>query len=783
MNALTVSAGVAGQTVRAMIDTGCSVTLIGSRLAGGLPRHPRRIGLEMMDRTVVRTQGSVDLLSVIVHDIEIGPIRAHVLASPPRGVDLVLGLDVALRQGLKVCMENGVPQVTLGGNAKEATMCSGPTHKKAVQVAAAPQDRKATWAEVVAHGAAAGKLARALEVKDDDFHARFTGMHWEVRWRWKGRPPEGRLHRVNYRVPEEARDAFNLEVEEWIQAGYLVSWDQGRHGEIRNIVPLLCVQQRKGSQSKVRPVLDFRWLNDHVDSRPAGATPLCQDRLREWRRLAGRCAVVDLKKAYLQVRIPPDLWTYQAVWFGNRMFLLTRLGFGLNITPKAMTAVVECVLGQKPQVRAAASSYIDDVMVNEDILPASQVVEHLARYGLEAKAPERLGTSDGARVLGLRVTEELSWRRDSALPIVDEACLTRREVHQLVGEWLGHLPVGGWLRVACGYLQRCTAKDNVGWDDKVSPATMQKVWDVARRLRDNGDPASGRWHVRRNGNATLWVDASCLALGALLQVDGDVVEDAAWLKSANDAMHINLSELEAAIRGINMARKWGFTKMRLHTDSATVFGWLRSVFEGTHNVRTRAMCELLIRRHLDVLRQLRRQENLQVEVVLVPSSDNIADRLTRVPKKWLSTARVGAAARSLPVQSVKDRVMEIHQKHHFGVDRMAELARQQLGDRVSRQIVKEVVRQCDQCARVCPNPLVRVPRGGLSVHRAWSRVACDITHVQGRAFLTLVDCASGFASWRVMRDETSREVRRVLLEIFAGFGPPEEILSDNGTAF
>ena len=65
-------------------------------------------------------------------------------------------------------------------------------------------------------------------------------------------------------------------------------------------------------------------------------------------------------------------------------------------------------------------------------------------------------------------------------------------------------------------------------------------------------------------------------------------------------------------------------------------------------------------------------------------------------------------------------------------------------------------------------------------------MACDVTHVQGQAYPTLVDCASRFASWCALPDESSREVRQVLLETFAAFGPPEESLSvvavelDNG---
>ena len=112
--------------------------------------------------------------------------------------------------------------------------------------------------------------------------------------------------------------------------GYLVDWNPAVHGAVRNLMPLMCVQQKKGEARKVRPALKFRWLNSHIKNRPAAATPLCQERLRQWRQFSGRCAIVDLKKAYLQVHVESALWTYQAVWWKGRTFLLTLLGFGVT---------------------------------------------------------------------------------------------------------------------------------------------------------------------------------------------------------------------------------------------------------------------------------------------------------------------------------------------------------------------------------------------------------------------------------------------------------------------
>ena len=77
----------------------------------------------------------------------------------------------------------------------------------------------------------------------------------------------------------------------------------------------------------------------------------------------------------------------------------------------------------------------------------------------------------------------------------------------------------------------------------------------------------------------------------------------------------------------------------LMTDSATVSRWLKSVFDRTHNVRTKALNELFIRRHLDILRKVENQDRLQVTVRVVPLHVNKADMLTRVPNRWLPLQR------------------------------------------------------------------------------------------------------------------------------------------------
>ena len=94
-----------------------------------------------------------------------------------------------------------------------------------------------------------------------------------------------------------------------------------------------------------------------------------------------------------------------------------------------------------------------------------------------------------------------------------------------------------------------------------------------------------------------------------------------------------------------LATKWEIKKFKLMTDSKTVAGWLSQLLNNTRPVRTSGPHELLVRHWLDIIDDMVKALGLTVEVVWIPSSENRADQLTRVPKDWLSLAR------SLPMES------------------------------------------------------------------------------------------------------------------------------------
>ena len=365
---------------------------------------------------------------------------------------------------------------------------------------------------------------------------------------------------------------------------------------------------------------------------------VCTEKLREWRRAGSNVSVLDLRKAYLQVHVHQSLWSYQTVLFKGRRYCLTRMGFGLNVAPSIMQTIVDAILTKDKRIQWATSAYIDDVYVDENIVPAACVKEHLCSFSLLSKEPEKL--QDGARVLGLQVWGEdnsLYWRRGNKIP--DMPCVVmRRNVFSLCGKLVGYLPMGDWLRVAVAFIKRRASDVTAGWDDKIDDAPLNTMMKEGLIRVRKEDPPQGRWCV--NGQAlSVWVDASSLATGVSLVYDGAVVEDAYWLQPAKDSQHINLAELDAIIKGVNLPIRWKMTTLHLITDSACVHKWISDTLTGKARIQTKAASGMLIRRWLDTIIKLVKEYPLSMNVSLVKSSQNKPDRLTRVPQKWLDAIK------------------------------------------------------------------------------------------------------------------------------------------------
>ena len=516
-----------------------------------------------------------------------------------------------------------------------------------------------------------------------------------------------------YKIAEHQKSEFHAEVGAWIKEGILELVPESV--VVNSVLLLIAVEQL--NKAKVRPVLDFRELNGYVSSHSGGAA-VCDEALRKWRQKGQNIALLDLRKAYLQLHVDKTLHNSQIVQYKGKFYYLTRLGFGLNVAPKIMSKILEKVLSMDETIDEATDNYVDDIVVDKDLVTPERVAEHLLKYGLVTKRVEEL---DGSKVLGLQValtaSNQLLWFRGNVVKEVGQH-VTRRELFSICGHLVGHYPVASWLRVACGFVKRSATGSK--WDDGIGETARLLLEDLLQKVKEN-DPVGGVWSVSGT-DGRVWYDASSLALGCAFEVDGTIVEDASWLRKKEDGAHINMAELDSVVKGVSLAVKWGLRKVEIMTDSATVYGWLRSSLMDTHKIKTRGMSEMLVKRRLAVVKDLVQEYHLTVEVKWIESAKNKADSLTRVPHRWLQISKEvvhGCAAVGL---------LEMHNKHHFGVERTLYLARLMAPeDNVTRKQVQDVVASCVRCRSIDPAP-IKWEKGHLECKENWKRIATDVTH-------------------------------------------------------
>lgn len=613
------------------------------------------------------------------------------------------------------------------------------------------------------------------EFSTNDFTAVFSGGEWRVKWNWLNqKPPQLNREVSNYKVAPHLLSEFEKEVETWIAEGILIPYD----GEVGAVLPLMAVSQPQ--KCKVRPVLDYRLLNEHVSSHTADSL-VCADTLRQWRRRGSKLAVLDLRRAYLQIRVHHSLWKYQVVRFRGRQYCLTRLGFGLNVAPRIMTHIVSRVLSADDEIAAATDAYIDDIIVDESKVAAEAVADHLSRYGLNSKAPVPLTK---ARVLGLQIVASpdgvLKWCRGNSVE-APTAKMSRRQLFSFCGALVGHFPVAGWLRPACSYVKR-VAGDGA-WNSEIPDCAQRLAIDLWSRVQLD-DPAKGAWEATTSTRVKVWCDASSLAVGVCLEdvEHTHVIEDACWMRHASDVSHINLAELEAVLKGVNLALKWKFKQIELMTDSFAVHRWLTATLSGEKRVKPRGLGEMLVRRRLHLLKCLIDEYHLTVSCALVRSEHNRADRLTRVPQRWLHRTEVAAVAED--TTDAISTVHAVHNLHHLGIDRTLNMLQRCYPEQhFTKELVRKVINRCYQCKSIDPAP-ISSGQGQLSVDATWQRLAADVTHYRGAAFLSVIDCGPGrFAIWKPLRNESVGAVTEQVAEIFRERGPPQELLLDNAASF
>ena len=619
---------------RAAVDTCASYTMVTVEFLK-LHKIPftaqPRVSVVSVDSSKVKIRGAVDLELQRQGDgapVSLPRVRVNacvVDSLTAVAADLLLGADVIAGVG-------GV-RLSYGQDGEVNGVCFGPQPRDTGAAATAAADVESTLRHVDVT-----EDDRGVTLKAEDGELRWDNdkQHWTLHWQWRdGQAPTSPIgsgigQYARHNLSDKQESQFCDEMDAWVENGYLIEYDEATYGPPAAIIPLLAKDQAHKESTPVRPCLDYRGLNAVIKSNPGTDAPACGEKIRKWRQVAdSQFELVDIRKAYLQVRVDPSLLRYQVVVWRGKLYAMSRMGFGLSIAPKFMDIIVRWVTRRWPDV----DNYVDDVLTPAEKRKA--VAAELARYGLPTKPPEHLPE---ARVLGLKLSTTadgtIMWARRDGVDLSFRQPLTKRGVFQWTGRLTSHYPVCAWLRPACSMLKRLSSAVD-RWDTPVPPSVLQCADEVAEQLSAQ-DPVRGVWHAsaESDGDWAVFCDASDLAVGVVLQLNGQVIEDGTWLRDTADKKHINVAELDAAVRGLSLAAQWHLQTVRLVTDSKTVYGWLKQVLGNVRRVKVGGLHKILVERRLEVIADLVQTVGLKVRVEWVPTDQNPADELTRVPRRW-----------------------------------------------------------------------------------------------------------------------------------------------------
>ena len=798
----TITALINNVSVTALVDTGATVSIVTSGLCkrAGLNVTPADVAISVMQEHKLKLDGEVTVPA------EIAGIKCKidcVVSSSILGeFQMLIGNDdidqqlggVYVKGSTVRFGKSALPEAAMttthhtnDPTARQSCMaCEGQTVKTTLAPLAAVQDDRmpepiVNEREVIAD---VDRKSLSTDIKSSDFTASFDGDHWTMRWIWKDKPPILTNKLATYGIRDEKqREQFNATMQDWIDKGLMSERPSSKGEREPGIIPIICVYNEK--KGKVRPCLDLRVLNEHIVCNPGWDVSVTNESIREWRLNGKNCTMLDLSNAFMQIHLHEDLRKYLTVKFKGKYYTVNRMPFGLAPSSKVMVSVIRHVLDSNDKISTACFPYIDDILVNENIVSVQEVKQLLTTFGLATKDPVPI---EDSKALGIRIIKRngvLHWSRGEKLPQSIPYSATKRDVFSVAGKMTSFFQVVGWLGLSTSYAKRqCTADR---WNDPAGNHCISMINEILQQVSLD-DPVRGLWCVKSSDNVKLWCDASKIGKGAALEIDGDIVEDMVEIVKKQEAhRHINMLELEAVQMGLRLAIAWKAKHVELMVDSRVVELWLRALFKDTKKPKIRGMDRALVERRLFNIRDTLEAYNLTIEVTWIPSEQNKADALSRVPNKWVVRARKYENERVLastisPKVSVEN-IKCTHDLCHSGIDATIFLCQQKFaGCTVDKDLVQTVVKNCNRCQSIDPAP-VRWERGTVEVDEPWTRLACDITYFDKIPYLTMTCCSSRYSIWRQLKSETAQAVIAQLYSVLQERGYVYEILCDHGSNF
>lgn len=621
-------------------------------------------------------------------------------------------------------------------------------------------------------------------------------------------------------VPFHVKPAIEKELEVLVTQGVLTPVDFAKHAS-----PVVWVKKSNG---RYRMCADFKALLNNLIQSDAYPLPSVEEIFAQVGN-ATKFAKIDLKSAYSQIELDDEAKKLSVINTSKGLFILNRLQMGMKNASAIFQRCMEHILKGLPGVIV----YQDDVLVcaeNESQLQKrlSQTRKRLADYHVTINEEKSVTSTERLTFLGF------SFSKDGIKPdktLTEKILQTPRPATQVeLASFLGLVNYYG--RFMVDFAELCVplnelkcSKGSFVWSEK-----CEKNFNCLKE-RLVSEPVLKPFCMEKK--SVLAVDASMNALGAVLSQDGHPVMFVSKKLSPTERGYSNIErEALAVVWACKRLKQFLLgKKFEIQTDhrpllyifnscSATKtdisprmlrlslkmmqFDYDITYIKGCQNViadslsrcnfpDSASVCTVHFSEPAIYL------DRLKEECASDPFLQSLMERIIRGNWSRLSQRErpfkrlayqltidegvVRCGSKIVPPSSLYNRIMGIAHQTHNGVDATLTLIQKDFYWPGMRRTVEQYVHGCASCN--CTRF-----RGTATTHRwpssdkPWSRLHMDWAyHKLGGNILVLVDSTSGWLEAAVCANRSTSSVINHLRAIFARFGIPTTIVTDNAPEF
>ncbi|XP_030751492.1 uncharacterized protein K02A2.6-like [Sitophilus oryzae] len=136
----------------------------------------------------------------------------------------------------------------------------------------------------------------------------------------------------------------------------------------------------------------------------------------------------------------------------------------------------------------------------------------------------------------------------------------------------------------------------------------------------------------------------------------------------------------------------------------------------------------------------------------------------------------------IPKKSQLNILKELHSSH-MGIVKMKSLARSYVWWPNMDKDIELYVNSCKSCCIHAPNPTKNSISCWNWPKEPWTRLHADFFHMLNKNFLVIQDATSKWLECFEVNNITATTTIKVFRELFARFGLPIEVCTDNGPTF